>query len=58
MGTLGLQGAVRGKPCRTTIADEAQDRPVDLVKRRFTADRPNQLWVADITSVATWVGFL
>ena len=58
MGRLGLQGAVRGKPCRTTIADEIQDRPMDLVKRQFTADRPNQLWVADITYVATWVGFV
>jgi transposase InsO family protein len=58
MGRLGLQGAVRGKPCRTTIADDAQDRPVDLVKRRFSADRPNQLWVADITYVATRVGFV
>ena len=58
MGTLGLQGAVRGKPCRTTVADEAQDRPMDLVKRQFTAGRPNQLWVADITYVGTWVGFV
>jgi len=58
MGTLGLQGAVRGKPRRTTIADDAQDKQVDLVNRRFTADRPIQLWVADITSVATWVAFV
>ena len=49
MGILGLQGAVRGKPCRTTVSDDAAERPADLVTRQFTATRPNQLWVADIT---------
>ena len=58
MGVLGLQGAVRGKPCRTTVSDDATDRPADLVNRQFTATRPNQLWVADITYVATWAGFV
>ena len=58
MGVLGLQGAVRGKPCRTTVSDAAADRPADLVNRQFTATRPNQLWVADITYVATWTGFV
>jgi len=58
MGVLGLQGAVRGKPCRTTVSDAAADRPADLVNRQFTATRPNQLWVADITYVATWAGFV
>jgi transposase InsO family protein len=58
MGVLGLQGAVRGKPCRTTVSDAAADRPADLVNRQFTATRPNQLWVADITFVATWAGFV
>jgi putative transposase len=48
MGVLGLQGAVRGKPCRTTIPDDAADRPADLVNRQFTAGRTDQLWVADI----------
>jgi len=58
MGVLGLQGAVRGKSCRTTIPDDAADRPADLVNRQFIAERPDQLWVADITYVAAWTGFV
>jgi transposase InsO family protein len=58
MRSLGLQGAVRGRSCKTTISDDAADRPADLVNRQFTATRPNQLWVADITFVATWTGFV
>jgi len=56
MGRLGLAGAVRGRKHRTTIPDEAGARPADLVQRDFTATRPNQLWVADLTYVATWAG--
>jgi hypothetical protein len=56
MGVLGLQGAVRGKANKTTVPDAAADRPADLVQRQFQADRPNQLWVADFTYVATWAG--
>jgi putative transposase len=58
MGRLGLQGVVRGRRCRTTIPAELADRPLDRVQRQFTASRPNQLWVADLTYVATWVGFV
>ena len=58
MRTLGLQGVVRGRSCRTTVSDNAANRPPDLVKRQFTATQPNQLWVADITFVATWTGFV
>jgi putative transposase len=58
MKRLGLEGARRGRRCRTTIPDTAADRPADLVQRQFVADRPNQLWVADITHVATWSGFV
>ena len=42
----------------TTIPDPAAARPRDLVARQFTAVRPNQLWVADLTYVATWRGFV
>jgi putative transposase len=58
MKRLGLQGVRRGAKRRTTISDAAQQRPLDLVNRQFTATRPNQLWVADITFVATWSGFV
>ena len=42
----------------TTQTDRAVDRPSDLVDRHFTATRPNQLWAADFTHVATWRGFV
>ena len=59
MREMGLAGAVRGRAwVTTTQADPAADRPSDLVDRRFTATRPNQLWVADFTYVATWRGFV
>jgi putative transposase len=47
-----------GVPSPSSLVDEAAQRPVDLVQRNFKADRPNQLWVADITYVATWAGFV
>jgi len=56
MRKLGLQGVVRGKSYKTTIPDDSTARPADLVQRNFAATRPNQLWVADITFVATWRG--
>lgn len=58
MRDLGLCGVTRGGAFKvTTVADEAAARPPDLVNREFKATRPNELWVADITYVATWVGF-
>jgi len=53
MRALGLQGVVRGRGHKTTISNDAVARPADLVQHKFTATRPNQLWVADITFVAT-----
>ena len=58
MREMSLQGVIRGRRRKTTIPDEAAPRPADLVKRSFTAERPNQLWVADLTYVATWQGFV
>ena len=46
MRTMGLQGAVRGKPVRTTISDKAAPCPLDRVNRQFQAPRPNALWVS------------
>jgi len=54
----GLQGVVRGKKPKTTIPAESAERPLDLVQRQFSAAAPNQLWVADLTYVATWAGFV
>jgi putative transposase len=58
MRQVGLAGAVRGKPRRTTIADETVPRPADLVQRHFDAATANRLWVADLTYVRTWSGFV
>jgi putative transposase len=58
MRELGLEGVRRGKARRTTTPDQGAPRPADLVERNFSAQRPNQLWVADLTYVATWSGFV
>ncbi len=58
MRQMGLRGVVRGRKAKTTITVEQAERPLDLVQRKFTADRPNRLWVADLTYVATWRGFV
>jgi putative transposase len=57
MGELGLEGVRRGGKRRTTVPDSRAARAADLVDRDFSATRPNELWVADITYVATWSGF-
>lgn len=58
MKEMGLRGAVRGRRVKTTVPAEQADCPLDLVKRDFTAERPDQLWVSDLTYVATWRGFV
>lgn len=59
MRQLGLEGVSRrGKRRRTTIADPAAAPAPDLVGRRFTAPRPNELWLADITYLPTQEGWL
>jgi transposase InsO family protein len=55
----GLEGVRRGKRRRTTIVDEAAlERARDLLQRDFAASRPNEKWVADITYLRTWSGFV
>jgi transposase InsO family protein len=58
MRELGLQGVVRGRRIKTTLPDETSERPLDRVNRDFAVLRPNALWVADLTYVATWRGFV
>jgi len=59
MDEMGLRGVVRGRRVKTTTIPAAiSERPRDLVDRNFTAMRPNELWVADLTYVVTWRGFV
>ncbi|MGH8833537.1 MAG: IS3 family transposase, partial [Actinomycetes bacterium] len=58
MKLLGLEGARRGRRVRTTRPDVAAARPADLVERNFSPSRPDALWVADLTYVSTWAGFV
>ena len=57
MREMGLTGVIRGKPFTVTTRPGEADRPADLVKRQFSAQAPNRLWVADLTYVWTWEGF-
>jgi putative transposase len=58
MKAAGLVGATRRRFVITTRRDESSAPAPDLVKRKFFATEPNQLWVADITYIPTWAGFL
>lgn len=58
MRQAGLRGVIRAKSPRTTRPAPETDRPADLVERQFTATAPNQLWVADITYIKTFSGWV
>ncbi|MFD6529666.1 IS3 family transposase [Streptomyces sp. NPDC060184] len=58
MRGAGLRGVIRAKSPRTTRPAPETDRPADLVERQFTATTPNQLWVADITYIRTFSGWV
>ena len=57
MTQAGLAGVSRRKFVVTTVKDGGRQAP-DLVERNFTAEAPDRLWVADITYIPTWAGFL
>ena len=58
MQIAGIQGVSRRKWVRTTVRDERSRPAPDLVQRQFTATAPNQVWVADITHISTWEGWV
>lgn len=57
MSQTGLAGVSRRKFVVTTVKGDGRQAP-DLVERNFTAEAPDRLWVADITYIPTWAGFL
>ncbi len=57
MTQAGLAGVCRRKFVTTTVKDGGRQAR-DLVERNFTAKAPDRLWVADITYISTWAGFL
>ncbi len=58
MRDLGLEGARRERKIHTTIRDDGHEQASGLLRRDFTASRPNERWVADSTYVATWSGIV
>jgi putative transposase len=58
MKEAGLQGVSRRRGVRTTVRGPESRPAPDLVERDFSAPGPDRLWVADITYIATWAGFL
>lgn len=58
MRSAEIVGVSRRRFVVTTKRSVTEEAAPDLVERNFTADRPNKLWVADITYVPTWAGFL
>lgn len=58
MKVLGINRARRSKPFKCIIHEDLADWPMDLVQREFVAEKPNQLWVADITYIRSWTGWV
>ena len=58
MRAAGLQGVTRRKATWTTLREPGAEPAPDLVQRDFSVEKPDQLWVADITYIHTWSGFL
>jgi len=58
MRAVGLRGATLRRYVVTTLVNAGAERAVDLVDRKFYTDEPDRLWVADITYIPTWAGFL
>ncbi len=58
MRRAGLEGASRRKRVFTTTKDRDARPAPDLVERDFSSERPDRLWIADITYIPTWAGFL
>ena len=58
MHAAGLQGASRRRWALTTVRDRKARPAPDLVERNFVAEGRDRLWVADITYIPTWAGFL
>ena len=58
MRAAGLRGATLRRYVVTTLINPGSERAVDLVDRKFYTDGPDRLWVADITYIPTWAGFL
>ena len=59
MRVADIRGISRRRGFMVTTRRDKRDSPAnDLVQRQFKASDPNQLWVADMTYVPTWTGFL
>ena len=58
MRTAGIQGITHRRRYRTAASDETSRQAPDLMQRRFKADAPNEIWVADITEIPTWEGVM
>ena len=58
MKVAGIEGVSRRRKTRTTLRGQDSRPAPDLVERNFQVSRPNRLWVADITYVPSWAGFV